>query len=88
MRKYLSTLKNAGETSLGMCHGVLAFAQLSLNCSKCSKGVLGRAGEKGPILGEEMKNIRCVWPRRLGEDVMLVYKYRENVNTGEGSKLI
>lgn len=46
------------------------------------------AGEKGPILGKTMKNILCVWPRRLGEDVMPVYKYSGNVNTREGSNLI
>lgn len=90
MRKYLSTLRNAGEISLGTCHRVLVFApkRLSLNQSRCSKGLLGRAGEKGPILGKEIKNIICVWPRRLGEDVTPVYKYSGNVNIREGSKLI
>lgn len=90
MRKYLSALQNVRETSLGMCHEVLVCApkRLSLNCGRCGKVSLGRAGGKGPILGKEMKNILCVWPKRLGEDVIPVYKYSGNVNTREGSKLI
>lgn len=47
MRRYLRTLLNAGEASLGMCHRVLVFSpkRVSLNHSRCSTGVLGRAEE-------------------------------------------
>lgn len=45
-------------------------------------------GREEPILGKELKNIICVWPRMLGEDMMPAYKYRGNVNTRQGSKLI
>lgn len=46
----------------------------------------GGPGEKGAILGEEAENTVCVWPRRLGEDAVPVYKYSRNVNIRVGSK--
>lgn len=90
MRKYLRTLLNSGEASLGMCCRVLVFAPKKgeFKSQQVQHRGVGKGRGKVPILGKELKNIICAWPRMLGEDVMPVYKYSRNVNTREGSKLI
>lgn len=82
--------KDSAKCSLGMCHRVLVFTPKKgeFKLQQVQLRGAGKGRGKGPILGKELKNTICFWPRMLGEDVMPVYKYRGNVNTREGSKLI